>query len=128
MSHLHESVNFESTLQLKSVAYPSVTYRICRPSFRRRSALIEQVRELGRSLQFLEASESVTDKIEVFHLHSKIDQLYLEWGLDEIAGIQIDGEEVTVDLLLSRGPESLTREILEQIKRQCTVTESERKN
>ena len=128
MLHLHEKVNYESTLQLISVSYPCVTYRIRRPSFRRRSALIGQVRELGRSLQFLEASESVIEKIEAFHVRSKIDQVYLEWGLEDVAGIQIDGEEATVESLISKGPEDLTKEILDQIKRQCTLSEEERKN
>jgi hypothetical protein len=128
MSHSHEAVNYESTLELNSATYPSVKFRIRRPSFRRRSVLIGQVRELGMSLQCLEAGEGVAERIEAFHIRAKIDQLYLEWGLEKIDGMQIDGEAVCVESLMAKGPEDLTREILEQIKRQCTMSEAERKN
>ena len=128
MSHLGEAVKYESLLELNSAAYPTVRYRIRRPSFRRRTELIGQVRELGKSLQCLEAGEGVAERIEAFHIRAKIDQLYLEWGLEHIEGMEIDGEAVCVESLLAKGPEDLTREILEQIKRQCTMSEVERKN
>ena len=128
MLHSHEAANYESSLELNSATYPTVKYRIRRPSFRRRSALIGQVREMGRSLQCLEAGEGVAERIEAFHVRSKIDQLYLEWGLEKIEGMEIDGEAISVESLMAKGPEELTSEILEQIKRQCTMTEAERKN
>ena len=128
MLHSHEMVNYESTLCVNSDGFRGVKYRIRKPSFRRRSLLIEQVRELGRSLNFVEAGESVADRIESVHLHAKIDQLYLEWGLEAIDGMEIDGEPITVDSLIAKGPEDLTREILEKIKGQCALSEAERKN
>lgn len=128
MSHLHETLHYESTLEVSSAMYRGVKYRILRPSFRRRSDLIGQVRELGRSLQFLEAGEGVADRIEAFHVHSKIDQLYLEWGLEKIEGMEIDCEPITVELLIAKGPEDLTREIIDRIKSLCTISEAERKN
>ena len=128
MSHSHETVKYESTVAVDSAAYPGVRYRILRPSFKRRSALIGQVRELGKSLEFLEAGESATDRIEAFHVHSKINELYLNWGLTGIEGMEIDGEQITTESLLEKGPEDLTREILDQIKGQCTLSEEERKN
>ena len=128
MSHSHERVNYESTLDVNSAEYRGVRYRIRKPSFRRRSLLIEQVRELGRSLSFVEAGEGVADRIEAVHLHAKIDQLYLEWGLEAIEGMEIDGEPITVESLIAKGPEDLTREILVKIKAQCSLSEAERKN
>ncbi len=128
MSHLHEMVKYDSMLELESHSHPGVRFRIRRPSFKRRSMLIGQVRELGRNLQFLDAGEGVADRIEAFHVHSKIDQLYLEWGLDSVEGLEIDGSAITIEDMLEKGPESLTREILERIKGQLSLTEDERKN
>ncbi len=128
MSHSHEGVNYESTLEVHSAAYLGVKYRIRKPSFRRRSLLIEQVRELGRSLNFVEAGEGVADRIEAVYLHSRIDRLYLEWGLEAIEGMDIDGEPISVESLIAKGPEDLTGEILVKIKAQCTLSEAERKN
>lgn len=128
MSHSHDRMNYESTLDVNSAAYPEVKYRILKPSFKRRSLLIEKVRELGRSLNFLEAGEGVADRIEAVHLQAKIDRLYLEWGLEDIQGMEIDGEPITVEILIAKGPEDLTREILVKIKGQCALSETERKN
>jgi hypothetical protein len=128
MSHSHETVHYESTLDVSSAAYAGVRYRIRKPSFLSRSRLIDQVRELGRSLNFVEAGEGAADRIEAVHLHMKIDRLYLEWGLEAIEGMEIDGERITVESLIAKGPEDLTSEILVKIKAQCTLSESERKN
>jgi len=128
MSHLAEAVRYESTLQLHSSVYPTVSYRIRRPSFLRRSQLISQVRELGRSLQFLEASPDIVEKLEAVRTRTEINRLYLQWGLESISGLLVDGEAATVELLLAKGPEDLTNEILEQIKRQCSLSEPEIKN
>ena len=58
----------------------------------------------------------------------QIDRLYLEWGLQAIDGLSIDGEAATPRLLIEQGPESLTREIVARIRGECHLSEDERKN
>jgi len=54
--------------------------------------------------------------------------VYLEWGLEEIEGLTIDGEQATPQALIEKGPMDLAREILGRIKRECGLSEGERKN
>ena len=61
-------------------------------------------------------------------LDRKVERAYLEWGLEAIYGLEIDGEPADVGSLIDRGPEGLCREIAEQIRRECFLTEEQRKN
>ncbi|MGH9622868.1 MAG: hypothetical protein ACRD4G_00845 [Bryobacteraceae bacterium] len=57
-----------------------------------------------------------------------VERLYLEWGLAEIEGLAIDGTSATPALLIEKGPEPLTREILASIQAELGLSEDERKN
>jgi len=48
--------------------------------------------------------------------------------LEEISGITIDGEPISLENLLDRGPDALAREIVEAIKGELFLDEDERKN
>jgi len=120
--------NYGSTLAINSLVYPGVTFTINRISFGRRMDLCRRVRELGQRLQFLEAGDRLSDKIESNFLAHEIDQVYLEWGLVGVDGLLIDGEPATPDLMLAAGPEPLAKEIVEAIRGQCGLNEEERKN
>jgi len=122
------AVRYESAVQRESAAWPGVRYSIWRMSYRRRAELLRRVRELGQKTEYLAAGAAATDKIEASLAASAIDAVYLEWGLRDIAGIEIDGEQATQEALLERGPESLVREILAAIKAECGLSAEERKN
>lgn len=119
---------YESHRTIASSCLPGVRFTITRMSFGRRIELGRRVRDLGQKIEFLDAGEDLRERIEANVLAGEIDRLYLEWGLRDVSGLWLDGEQATPELLIDRGPEDLTREILRAIKGECGLTEEERKN
>jgi hypothetical protein len=66
--------------------------------------------------------------MEATLLKGEIERVYLEWGLDQIEGLEIDGEAATIESLVERGPLDLAEEILGRIKAECGLNQAERKN
>ena len=99
-----------------------------RASVARKITLARRVREIGRGIEFLEASGDPREKLEVAVLAGEIDRAYLEWGLEGIEGLTIDGEAATVEALVEKGPLELASEVLDRIKAECGLNEGERKN
>jgi hypothetical protein len=97
-------------------------------SLGRRIELSRRIREIGRKLEFLEAAGDVRDKLDAAVLQGEIDRAYLEWGLEAVEGLEIDGEAATPELTIDRGPLDLATEILARIRVECGLTEQERKN
>ena len=120
--------SYESVLVIRSKVMPTVTYAIKRVSFGRRMDLSRRAREISRKAEFLEASSQLGEKIEAGILTQEIDTMYLVWGLLNIQGLTIDGEAATADRLLEKGPDELTREVVDAIKAQCGLSDVERKN
>jgi len=107
---------------------PGVRYQVARVSVARRIELARKIRDIGRKIEFLEAGKDPREKIEAAVLEAEVEQAYLEWGLLELEGLSIDGEAATPQLLIQRGPLTLTNEILGRIKAECGLNEQERKN
>jgi hypothetical protein len=121
-------MEYESTRTVASRAFPGVTFRIRCMSFRRRLELLRSVREAARELDFRAAGESAEDRAEAALQSGRIEQLYLEWGLLGVSGLRIEGEDATAETLIDRGPEPLCREIAAEIRRECALSDEERKN
>ena len=121
-------MNHESTRVMEAKCAPGVSYRIVRMSFGRRMELAARIRELARRAEFLESGKEIGDRIDGTMVACEIDRTYLEWGLLEVSGLEIDHRPATPDLLVKEGPEELCREIVEAIKRECGLSEEERKN
>jgi hypothetical protein len=117
-----------SSLWLVSQKYERVRYRIVRMSVGRRIELARRIRDIARKLEFLEAASDVRDKLDAAVLQGEIDRAYLEWGLEAVEGLEIDGEAATPDSVIERGPLDLATEILARIRAECGLTEQERKN
>jgi hypothetical protein len=118
----------ESSVWCEAETYAGVRYRILRMSLGRRIALARKIREVGRRLEFLEAGGGVQEKLDAAVLQGEIDRAYLEWGLEAIEGLEIDGSAATPEALIERGPADLAAEILRRIRSECGLSESERKN
>lgn len=121
-------MEYWSKLTHRSESHPGVEYTIQRMSLGRRIDLGQRVRELGLKLEFLRAGDTMREQVEAGVLQNEIDRLYLDWGLIGVKGLKIDDVEAGPPLLIERGPESLTREILEAIKMELDLSEDERKN
>jgi hypothetical protein len=118
----------ESAIWFDSESLAGVRFRIARLSFGRRIELARRIREIGRKLEFLEASGDAREKLESAVLAAEVDRAYLEWGLMGVEGLEIDGVAATAGSLIETGPVELAEEILARIKGECGLTESERKN
>lgn len=118
----------ESARWFDAEACPGVRYRIARISLGRRIDFARRVREIGRKLEFLEAGGDARESLEAAVLQAEIDRAYLEWGLEAIEGLEIDGEVATPTAMIERGPLSLALEILAKIRAECGLSEEERKN
>ena len=121
-------MHYESYLTVESHTCLGVRFRVRRLSLARRMELVRLIRETGERLAFHMAGDSVVDAAHAAEIRARMDALYIRWGLDEISGITIDGEPVTLDNLLDRGPDALAREIVESIKGELFLDEDERKN
>jgi hypothetical protein len=107
---------------------PGVRFTVRRMSFGRRIELMKTIRDTARQLEFHHAGEKLDDKVAAAVTTAEVDRLYLGWGLVSIEGLRIDGVNANPDLLIERGPESLCREIVGEIRRECGLSEEERKN
>jgi len=111
-----------------SAAFAGVQFRIARLSFSRRVDLARRVRDLAQHIEFLDAGGSVRERLDSAVLAYEIDRVYVEWGLLGVEGLTIDGEPATPASLLERGPAALVAEIVSAIKRECGLSDEERKN
>lgn len=118
----------QSFLWFESESFPGVRYRIARISLGRRIDLARRVREIGRKLEFFEAGNDAREKLEAAVLQCEIDRVYLQWGMEAVDGLKIDGEPATPETLIERGPLDLALEILSKIRAECGLNEQERKN
>jgi len=118
----------ESSAWFDAETRAGVRFRVARISVVRRIELARRIREIGRKVEFLEAGQDPREKLEAAVLAAEIDRAYLEWGLAEIQGLEIDGELATPALLIEKGPLDLAKEMLAGIKRECGLSEDHRKN
>ena len=84
--------------------------------------------DLAARLEYFDAGRDEKNRMEAGLLGAQMDQIYIDWGLEEIRGLMLDGFPATPESLLERGPEDLVREALEAIKAECGLSETERKN
>lgn len=89
---------------------------------------MRRVRAITPKLEFFQAGTSEQDKIDAGILSAEIDDLYLEWGLQGIEGLEIDGTAATPEALAEKGPEELFLEALHLVKAVCRLSDAEAKN
>ncbi len=121
-------MEYTSSETVSSLAAAGVRYTVAKISFGRRVELTRRIRELAGRKEFAEAGDTPNEKMEAALLASEIDRIYLMWGLLEVTGLELDGQAATPESLAASGPEELFREALAAVKRQCGLSEAERKN
>lgn len=118
---------FESLRWVESREMPRVRYAVRQPSLAQRIALTKRLHELTLRHEFL-ANGNELHQLEMALADLLVQKLFVEWGLAQIDGLEIDGQPATVDLLIEKGPEQLVAEIAVQIRHECGLTDDERKN
>ena len=121
-------MNYESTKTIPSAVYPGVRITIRRMTLGRRLEMIRQVKERAKRLEFHQAGDSLEDVLSSSLLTCEIERIYFEWGLSNVEGLEIDGEPANKESLYESGPEQLCKEVIEAVKAEIFLTESERKN
>jgi hypothetical protein len=119
---------WQSSRIVTSEAMPGVEFVIARMTFGRRMELLKRVRDLAIRLEYFEAGREEKNRLEASLLGAQLDRLYIDWGLDEIRGLELDGAPATPSSLIERGPEDLFKEALAAVKAECGLSEQERKN
>lgn len=107
---------------------PGVSFQIRKVSLARRAEITRRVRELLAEIEYRDAGSGVEDRLAAAEVASRVDCLYIGWGLLRVDGLLIDGEPCGVASLVEAGPEELCREIAAAIRGQCRLSEQERKN
>jgi hypothetical protein len=121
-------VTYESFAEVELKAAPGVRLKVRRMSFSRRVALMRRIRELAQRVEFLQGGADAIQQMEGALLRAEIDRLYVDWGVEAVTGLEVDGTPATPALLAEAGPEAIFREAVEAVKAECGLTESERKN
>jgi hypothetical protein len=121
-------MEYESAVRIPSGLFPGIVFHVFRMSFGRRVELMRNIRKLTGRLEFHEAGVTDADKMDASLLSAEIDRLYVEWGLQTVEGLTIDGSSATPASLAAAGPEDLFGEALLAVKAQCGLNETERKN
>ncbi len=127
LSRLHKQTNHESVRWDDSRSLPGVRFAVRKASLLQRIELTSRIKELTLHHEFLKAGE-IPDQLDATMADLLVRRLYLEWGLDQVSGLRIDGVPATVESLVERGPEPLLEEILTAIKAELDLSEEERKN
>src|SRR5271167_1801820 len=123
----HKGFQFESSRRLESQCVPGAVFWIRKTSLAQRIELLTRVRELTRKYEFLTAGGSA-ELMEASLGDLLTTKLYVEWGLERVEGLSIDGQDVSMTLLLEKGPEELCVEIAQEVQKECGLSEEERKN
>ena len=124
---LHREAQYASVVWHRSRCIERVSFAVRRPSLGQRIELTTRVRHLTLKHEFLKAGD-LPDQLAASLVELLVKRLYLEWGLIEVKGLEIDGRVANVSTLVERGPEELVEEIVEAIKKESGLTEDERKN
>ena len=122
------SAIWESKKTVRSELREEVEFTLYRMTFGRRLELMKKVRDLSARIEFFEAGREESNRMEASLLGGEMDRLFLEWGLEEVRGLEIDGSPATVAGLIDKGPEDLVHEALGMVKAECGLNEAERKN
>jgi hypothetical protein len=121
-------MDYSSTVRKESESLPGVWFEVRRPSLGRRIEMSGRIRELSGRMDFAEAGTSFADKLDASELALRIERIYVEWGICSLHGLAIDGEPATVSAAIESGPESLLHEMANAVRRECGLSEDERKN
>jgi hypothetical protein len=96
-------MTWESSVVVPSRTCAGVEFVVARMSFGRRLELMRRVRELAARAEFFEAGCDEKNRMEASLLGAEIDALYIEWGLEEVKGLELDGAPATHAHWLSAG-------------------------
>jgi hypothetical protein len=126
-SRLRKAPGYSSLLWHESRTVPGVRFATRRVSLAQRIELTKKVRELALRHEFLKAGGE-SDQLEASLADLLARKLYIEWGVPELEGFRIDGQTATPDLVIEKGPEEFSDELIEAVRTELGLSDDERKN
>lgn len=123
-----EGILYASEVEFSSSSHPGVHVKMRRCSAGRRIELMERLAAHAARYEALKASERMDDQVQAEALRIRMDFEYLDWGLQRVSGLLVDGQAPDATVLFERGPEELVAEIVRAIRQECEFPEDERKN
>ena len=121
------AAEFMSTEWYDAHCMPGVRYAIRRITLGQRIELARRARELARQNEYLRTGDP-GDQLEGIIGDLLVEKLYLDWGLADVSGLNIDGTPASAADVIERGPERLTHEIAQALRSYLVLTDEERKN
>lgn len=121
-------MKYLSSVTHRSHQVDGVSFTVKKMSLGGRLELARRIRQIGIKREFHKAGGTIEDELEVGIIENEINRAYLEWGVTSVCGLVIDGAEATIDMLIERGPECLTTEMLAAVRGELSLSEEERKN
>jgi hypothetical protein len=127
ISLLRKENDYASVSWHASQVMAGVRFAVRRVSLQQRIELNHRVRELTMKHEFLKAGDPA-GQLEAALSGLLVAKLYIEWGLNAIDGLLIDGQKATAASLIAGGPADLGDEIVQTIQAEIALTDDERKN
>jgi hypothetical protein len=104
-----------------------VRYRLRPVTLSGRIELMEAVGGLARKMKYHAASAEPEERLQAARAGLEIDAELAAWGVLEATGLEA-GRSVAGSEMTAQWPEELTREAAALVRRQCGLSEAERKN
>jgi hypothetical protein len=122
-----KDIQYTSVTWHESSSCPGVRYATKRISLAQRLELAKGLHEVMAKNEFLRAGNP-SEQAEASIADLIVRRLYLEWGVSQVAGLSIDGRPASIESVINSGPESLSDEMISQIRSELELSEAERKN
>ena len=111
-------MRYKSTVAVASRIVPGVTFRIKRASADRRLALMQRIKDRANADRQRRTAETPQDTMDAALVAAEVERIYVTTGVEEIAGLEVDGIPATPEILARSGPEGLFREVLQAVRAQ----------
>src|SRR2546425_2110033 len=121
-------MNHESTFIYESGWAAGVHVRLRKTTFGRRLELLRKVGDLYKRAAAQQAGTSEAEQLSAEYDKFSADRILLEWAIQSVSGLRIDGQTATPELLIDSGPEELVEELLGIVQKQLGLTDAEIKN
>jgi hypothetical protein len=126
-SLLRKRKGYSSLSWHESQTVKGVRFATRRISLAQRIELTRRAQELTLRYEFLK-SGNTSDQLEAALSDLLVRKLYLEWGLVQLEGLAVDRQPASAELLIEKGPEELSDEIIAVLQGEIGLSEEERKN
>jgi hypothetical protein len=127
ISRSPKTFDYVSQVWHQSSAYKGVSFATRQISLAGRIELTRKIQDLIFKNDFLRAGDAMEQsQARLADLLAR--RVYLEWGIVQVEGLNIDGSPASLKDVIERGPEDLCDEMSTTIQGELSLSEEETKN